>query len=119
MDTEFIKSLVDFGALGMFAGFLIWLNTKTQRRLDELSERFISTTQDIEKAHEAAEELIRQRYDSIIARYDNQRDAVYADVVKKLDDHSRLLEDIHVTIRSNQAQALLDPTLTHPDNLRR
>ena len=90
MDTEFIKSLVDFGALGMFAGFLIWLNTKTQKRLDELSERFISTTKDIETAHEAAEELIRQRYDAIVARYDKQRDAVYDDVVKKLDDHSRI-----------------------------
>lgn len=116
MDTEFIKSLVDFGALGMFAGFLIWLNMKTQKRLDEMSDRFIKTTQDIEKAHEAAEELIRSRYDAIIARHESRRVAIYDDVVKKLDDHSRLLEDVHAILRGAQARAILDPTTTYPDH---
>ena len=33
MDT-LIPQLLDFGALGMFAGFLIWLNARSQKRLD-------------------------------------------------------------------------------------
>ena len=60
MDT-LIPQLLDFGALGMFAGFLIWLNARSQKRLDEMSEQFQKTLKAQEEAHHLAEEKIRSR----------------------------------------------------------
>tara|TARA_R100001594_G_scaffold16082_2_gene33414 strand:- start:1734 stop:2078 length:345 start_codon:yes stop_codon:yes gene_type:complete len=109
------SSLLDFGALGLFAGFLIWQHTKNTKRLDETVESFQQTVRDQEAAHSAAEELIRNRYDNVIARHEEKQSVIYADVVKKLDDHGRILEDVHASIRGMQAQRLLDPTSTHLD----
>jgi hypothetical protein len=109
------SSLLDFGALGLFAGFLIWQHAKNTKRLDETVESFQQTIRDQETAHDAAEELIRTRYDAIIARHEEKQSAIYQDVVKKLDDHNRVLEDVHASIRGIQAQRLLDPTMTQMD----
>jgi predicted ABC-type ATPase len=79
------SSLLDFGALGLFAGFLIWLNTRMQKRLDETVEQFRKTLEMQETAHAAAEELIRSRYDNLLAQYNAERGKLYDDVVKKLD----------------------------------
>ncbi len=115
MDQNIISSLLDFGALGLFASFLVWLHVKTQKRLEEAVEKFQATVKNQEIAHTAAEDLIRTRYDSIIARHESQRQSVYDDVVKKLDDHSRILDHIQDSVRVAQAQRILDPTTTRPD----
>lgn len=78
--------LLDFGALGLFAGFLIWLNARMQKRLDETVERFQHTLENQEVAHSAAEELIRTRYDNLLAQYNAERKQVYDDVVKTLQE---------------------------------
>ncbi len=91
MEQSLLPSLLDFGALGLFTGFLIWQYNKTQNRLQEIVERFQKSVQDQEMAHNKAEELIRTRYDAVIARHELQRENVYKDVVQKLDDHGRIL----------------------------
>lgn len=83
---DFAAQLVDFGALGLFAGFLIWLNAKSQKRLDEMYERFQATIDNQEKAHSAAEELIRSRYDSLLSQYNAERNKIYEDVVRSIDE---------------------------------
>jgi hypothetical protein len=79
------SGLLDFGALGLFAGFLIWLNARMQKRLDETVETFLKTLEIQETAHAAAEELIRSRCDNLLAQYNAERGKLYDDVVKKLD----------------------------------
>lgn len=80
------SQLLDFGALGLFAGFLIYSNAKMQKRLDETVARFQETLENQEKAHAAAEDIIRTRYDNLLAQFNTERQRVYDDVVKKLDD---------------------------------
>ena len=81
---DIAAQLVDFGALGLFAGFLIWLNAKSQTRLDDMFERFQQTIDNQEAAHQAAEELIRSRYDALLLQYNAEREKVYKDVVSAL-----------------------------------
>jgi uncharacterized iron-regulated protein len=108
VESTLISSLLDFGALGLFAGFLAWQYTKQQRRLEMVIEKFQETVKTQEVAHNAAEDVIRQRYDQIIARHEAQRNAIYEDVVKKLDDHTRLIADIHEGVRSIQGARRFD-----------
>lgn len=91
MDT-LIPQLLDFGALGMFAGFLIWLNARSQKRLDEMSEQFQKTLREQEEAHHLAEEKIRSRYDSLIANFNSERQSIYQEVVATMSDIKTRLE---------------------------
>ena len=91
MDT-LIPQLLDFGALGMFAGFLIWLNARSQKRLDEMAEQFQRTLKDQEEAHHLAEEKIRSRYDSLIANFNTERQSIYQEVVATMSDIKTRLE---------------------------
>ena len=83
------SQLLDFGALGLFAGFLIWLNARMQARLDQMVEKFQATLERQESAHSAAEELIRQRYDALLSQYNAERKQVYVDVVSTLEEIRR------------------------------
>ena len=112
MEQGITASLLDFGALGLFAAYLIFSNLKTQKKLDEMVAQFVTTTETQEKAHAAAEDLIRTRYDAIIARHEEQRKSVYDDVVKKLDDHTRALSAIGASL---PPRAIIDPLATRPD----
>jgi uncharacterized iron-regulated protein len=94
MDT-LIPQLLDFGALGMFAGFLIWLNARSQKRLDEMVDQFQKTLKEQEAAHGEAEEIIRSRYDTIIGQYNTERATIYQDLVQTLAEVKGRVDDLH------------------------
>lgn len=66
MSGEFFTELLDFGALGIFAGFLVWLYVGMQKRLDSLVERFQSQLSGINKDYDDRIEKMRERYDVVI-----------------------------------------------------
>lgn len=66
MSGEFFTELLDFGALGIFAGFLVWLYVGMQKRLDALVERFQSQLDGINKDYDNRIEKMRERYDAVI-----------------------------------------------------
>ena len=110
MDASTLSSILDMGGIASLAAFLIWLNTKTQKRLDDMFESYQQSIKDQESAHSKAEEMIRNRYDSIIARHESQRQAIHDDLVKKADDQSRAMEEILILLRRSS-----DPTITVQD----
>ena len=114
MDPSTLSSILDMGGIASLAGFLIWLNAKTQKRLDEMFESYQQSIKDQESAHTKAEEMIRNRYDSIIARHESQRQEIYNDRVKKIDDQGRSIEEILILTRGGAGRGT-DPTLTVPD----
>ena len=90
---EIGNALLDFGALGIFCAFLVWQHISMQRRLDKMSDEWRESLANVEAAHAAAEESIRQRYDVILARYEATRESVYKDVVETLNTNKVLLTD--------------------------
>jgi len=99
MSGEFFTELLDFGALGIFAGFLVWLYVGMQRRLDALVEKFqiqldrinadcAERNDKINADYDSRIEKMRERYDIVIreAREEGSEAMSHMKVVsKKLD----------------------------------
>lgn len=91
---EIGNALLDFGALGIFCAFLVWQHISMQRRLDKMSDEWRESLANVEAAHAAAEESIRQRYDVILARYEHTRESIYKDVVETLNSNKVSLSEV-------------------------
>jgi hypothetical protein len=66
MTDTLVSQLLDFGALGIFAGFLIWQHLGMQKRLDALVGGFQEQLKDIDDGYDQRIEAMRQRYDVVI-----------------------------------------------------
>ena len=66
MTDELVSQLVDFGALGLFSGFLVYQFLQMQRRLDKLVESFQKQVREINDDFDARVERMRARYDVVI-----------------------------------------------------
>lgn len=67
MTDQLISQLVDFGALGLFSGFLVYQFIQMQKRLDNLVERFQEQVNAIGEDFDKRVEDMRTRYDVVIA----------------------------------------------------
>jgi len=65
-----------------------------QKRLDRLSEEWTTSLEKAEAEHRAAEEVIRNRYDGILERYETSRENIYKDVVNTINKNHKLLKDV-------------------------
>jgi len=66
MTDQLISQLVDFGALGLFSGFLVYQFIQMQKRLDSLVERFQEQVNAIGEDFDKRVEDMRTRYDVVI-----------------------------------------------------
>jgi cyanophycinase-like exopeptidase len=84
---------MDFGALGIFAGFLIWQHLNMQKRMDKLIEDFQEEVRLISTAFDQRVELMKERYDKVIGslKEENRKDREKWDSRK--DDLQRQLLD--------------------------
>ena len=85
MSGEFFTELLDFGALGIFAGFLVWLYVGMQKRLDSLVERFQSQLDGINKDYDDRIEKMRERYD-IVIKEAREEASMEKELSQKLDE---------------------------------
>ena len=92
MTDELIAQLFDFGALGLFAGFLIYLYLGMQKRLDSLVEKFQEQLQDIQTRCDEQEEKLRDRYDAVIVKTEEEKSALRDKVVTSVTDNARKLD---------------------------
>jgi hypothetical protein len=128
MPDELFSSLLDFGALGIFSGFLIWQHLGMQKRLDTMVERFQSQLREIEKAHEERVEVMRGRYDIVIdkVRRDgaeqlrqclDTRDELITKLGDQIEDNSKSISTS--LLKQDVALAKLDEGLTEMRSRRR
>jgi len=96
MTDALLQTLTDYGALGLFAGFLVWQFIGLQKRLDKLVENFQTQLAQINTGYDDRIEKMRERYDIVIEQYrkegaDAQRDfakireSVQHDITHKID----------------------------------
>ena len=96
MTDSLISQLLDFGALGIFAGFLIWQHLGMQKRLDKLVTGFQEQLKEIDAGYEARIEIMRTRYDSVVST--TRKDC--ADELKELREQKDKLQlDLVDTIK--------------------
>lgn len=70
--------LVNYGGLGIFALYLIWQRQKDSERLDD-------TVDKLNERSDKEEQLIRERFDAVIEKYDQEREMIFKDISSKLD----------------------------------
>jgi hypothetical protein len=98
MPESLVTQLFDFGALGIFAGFLIWQHLGMQKRLDKLIDHFTSQLKEIDGGFEERVEVMRGRYDIVI---DNVRKEAREEKEAVIEQRNQLQTQITEIQRDN------------------
>ena len=101
---ELLSSLLDFGALGIFAGFLIWQHLGMQKRLDRLIDGFHEELKRIDESFDNRAELIRERYEKVITAIRREKTAER----DKLQDR---IADLQRELLSRERQSVINMKL--------
>ena len=67
MTAAIISQILDFGALGSFAAFLVWQHVSMQKKFDTLVVSFQTQLKEIDAGYDRRIELTREKYDKIIS----------------------------------------------------
>ena len=99
MEQAILQTLMDYGALGLFAGYLAWQQNKLQTALQTLTQSFQDQIGDLQTRHEDREDTMRARYDAVIADLNSHRDSMAQDMVAALTRSADKLEDLENQVR--------------------
>lgn len=99
MDPQFVEIIAGFGPLGIAAAAIFWIFIKTSRRLDELTDNFQAQLREQAQGHIERETALRDRYDKVIATYNDERLQVIQGIGSKLDVIEKELEDIEGNLK--------------------
>jgi ribosome-binding protein aMBF1 (putative translation factor) len=89
-----LSNLLEYGAMGLFAAFLVWQHLSMQKRFDILVEKFQAQLVGVREKGEANEEKLRSRYDAVISNFQEEKSMVQVDVAEKLKTILSTLEDL-------------------------
>ena len=99
MEDAILQTLMDYGALGLFAGYLAWQQNKLQQALQSLTLRFQKQIDTLQERHEQREDTMRARYDTVIADLLRHRDSMSKDMTAALTRSADKLEDLENQMR--------------------
>jgi len=99
VEDAILQTLMDYGALGLFAGYLAWQQNKLQQALQSLTLRFQKQIDSLQERHEQREDTMRGRYDTVIADLNRHRDNMSQDMVAALTRSADKLEDLESQVR--------------------
>jgi len=99
VEDAILQTLTDYGALGLFAGYLAWQQNKLQQALQSLTLRFQKQIDSLQERHEQREDTMRARYDAVIADLNRHRDSMSSEMTAALTRSADKLEDLENQIR--------------------
>tara|TARA_Y100001972_G_scaffold19764_1_gene23027 strand:+ start:759 stop:1079 length:321 start_codon:yes stop_codon:yes gene_type:complete len=99
VEDAILQTLTDYGALGLFAGYLAWQQNKLQQALQSLTLRFQKQIDTLQDRHEQREDAMRARYDNVIADLNRHRDSMSSEMTAALTRSADKLEDLENQIR--------------------
>lgn len=94
METSILNALLEFGAMGLFAAFLVWQHLSMQKRFDNLINKFQGQLEGIQEKAELSEEKLRERYDAVVANYRSDETSFRETVATQVRDARRSLDEI-------------------------
>lgn len=105
MGVDFIDLLLQNGAMGLFAAYLVYRDTKSDKKLDDMQESFLGKIEDITKLNtqseeqqllkfEEREQKLRDKYDGVVLKLDGERKGLTEKISSKLDVTSGKMESI-------------------------
>ena len=107
MEMGLFEALLEYGSMGLFAAFLVWQHLSMQKRFDKLVERFQAQLEGIQGKSEAAEDKLRERYDSVIAQYQEDKTMFRDNVAGRVTEVLRKLEEVEKQVDALPFDAVL------------
>ena len=115
MMPELYDILMNAGPISLLAIYLMQLNQKQEKRLDEQQNRYLSKIEEKEmkddanreallNRYENREDALRERYDDVIHRLEVQRTEQVTEVKQLLVTTGAKLESMSVTVQSLQTK---------------
>tara|TARA_Y100001973_G_C5136138_1_gene300399 strand:+ start:121 stop:579 length:459 start_codon:yes stop_codon:yes gene_type:complete len=100
MEAGIFDALLEFGAMGLFAAFLVWQHLSMQKRFDNLINRFQDQLAGIQSKSEANEDKLRERYDAVIKQYQDDKTTFRINVAGKVEEAYRKVVEVDKKIES-------------------
>lgn len=105
MEMSIIDILLQNGAMGLFAAYLVYRDTKSEKRLDEMNSRFLMKIDEITRLNaaneeqqllkfEVREEKLRTKYDEVVGKLDDERKTITNSISNKMDSTTAKMEGI-------------------------
>ena len=96
--TEMIDILISNGSLGVFAGFLVWLYTNMQKRMDSLVDKFGEQIRESRAEYKADNADIRARYDVVIQQINQEKSVAERDILSNIESLKDSMQTSSITI---------------------
>lgn len=100
-------ALLEYGAMGIFAAFLVWQHLSMQKRSDAMIEKFQKQIDDIMKAHSAELEKIREKYEQVIEKHQQNYEQIRVLIADKIAEVDRDTDAIIDILREMQNEKKL------------
>lgn len=84
MEGGITEILLEYGSLGLFAAFLVWQHLSMQKRFDALVDKFQTQLEKLRGEQKDDIEEMRERYDKVIASYNDERTAIRVNLAEKI-----------------------------------
>lgn len=97
--SQIFQMLADFGALGLASGAIFWLYLKMSKRMDDVTDNFQAQLRDQAQGHNDREAALRDRYDKVIATYNDERLEVIREIGVKLEVVAGEIKDLEALIK--------------------
>lgn len=99
MENNILQMLGDFGALGLASGAIFWMYIQMSKRMDKMTDNFQAQLREQAQGHVDREAALRDRYDKVIATYNEERIEVIQGIANKLDIVEKELVDIEGNLK--------------------
>ena len=99
MENDILQVLADFGALGLASGAIFFLYIKMAQRLDTMTDNFQVQLREQAQGHIERETALRDRYDKVIATYNDERLEVIKGIGSRLESIEKELQDVEGNLK--------------------
>jgi len=99
MENNVLQMLGEFGALGLASGAIFWMYIKMSQRMDKMTDNFQAQLREQALGHNDRETALRDRYDQVIATYNDERLEVIKGIGSRLEVMEKELEDIEGNLK--------------------
>lgn len=93
-----LDMLVEYGMAGIFIAYMIWQDSANSKKSEAQLEKFDSQLDRIREKQQADERALRDRYDSVIEKYDAERDDLKVEVMSLIKDSSNQIENFQKSL---------------------
>ena len=107
MEESLFNALFEYGAMGMFAAFLVWQHLSMQKRSDSLVDKFQEQLDKIREDQKQELSEIRSRYEKVIQDQQKEREKTREMFSKQIQEIDRDTDSILEILKEQQQEKKL------------